>query len=157
MVELNSHGKLWLRGLGGFLLVLSATFCFPRVLSAQTLEDLLELDLSVLVDMKVITPARRGQTATEAPANVTIITREMIRRRGIEPWMKFCGTSRVLTLRSGSLQENFPRTFYSEGSAMWDRPKSSSWLTGSFATMSRTDGSAVSGSISRLRTWIESK
>ena len=49
---------------------------------AQTLEDFLELDLSELVEMKVITPGRRGQTATEAPANVTIMTHEMIQRCG---------------------------------------------------------------------------
>ena len=46
------------------------------------LDELLDTDLARLMDMTVTTPARKGQTVSEAPASVTVITREMIQRRG---------------------------------------------------------------------------
>lgn len=49
---------------------------------ADELDDLLGTDLDMLMDMTVVTPARKGQTVAEAPASVTVITREMIQRRG---------------------------------------------------------------------------
>ncbi len=49
---------------------------------ADELDELLGTDLDMLMDMTVVTPARKGQTVAEAPASVTVITREMIQRRG---------------------------------------------------------------------------
>ena len=49
---------------------------------AEELDELLDFDLATLMDMEVITPARKGQTVYEAPASVTVISRETIRRRG---------------------------------------------------------------------------
>ena len=47
-----------------------------------SLMDLLETDLAALMEMNVVTPARKGQVASEAPASLHLVTREMIRRRG---------------------------------------------------------------------------
>lgn len=58
----------------------AALVCSPA--SAQSVDELLDIDLSALVEMEVVTPGRRGQTAREAAANVTVVTSEMIHRRG---------------------------------------------------------------------------
>lgn len=59
------------------------TGLLPDPLHAEDdLDALLELDLGTLMDMQVVTPARRGQTIFEAPSNVTVVTREIIQRRG---------------------------------------------------------------------------
>jgi len=50
--------------------------------SDPSFDDMLDMDLSALVEMEVTTPARKGQVALEAPASVTLVTREMIARRG---------------------------------------------------------------------------
>ncbi len=77
---MSHRNALWARGFG--LSLVSFVFAMPLNLSAQSIDELLDLELSTLVEMEVVTPARRGQTALEAPANVTVVTREMIRRRG---------------------------------------------------------------------------
>lgn len=51
---------------------------------ADELEELLNTDLATLMDMQIITPARKGQTVAQAPANVTVVTHEMIIRRGYQ-------------------------------------------------------------------------
>ena len=43
---------------------------------------LVETDLAALMEMSVVTPARRGQVASEAPASLHVVTQEMIQRRG---------------------------------------------------------------------------
>ena len=50
--------------------------------TAVGIDDLLDVDLATLMDMEVVTPARKGQTVFEAPASVSVISREMILRRG---------------------------------------------------------------------------
>ena len=50
--------------------------------TADELDELLDTELGRLMEMTVVTPARKGQTLAEAPASVTVITSEMIRRRG---------------------------------------------------------------------------
>ena len=50
--------------------------------SEPSFDELLDMDLGSLVEMEVTTPARKGQVAAEAPASVTVVTREMIARRG---------------------------------------------------------------------------
>ena len=46
------------------------------------LDQLLSLGLETLMDVEVVTPGRKGQTISQAPANVIAITAEMIERRG---------------------------------------------------------------------------
>jgi hypothetical protein len=43
---------------------------------AEEIDELLDFDLATLMDMEVITPARKGQTVYEEPASVTVISRE---------------------------------------------------------------------------------
>ena len=47
-----------------------------------SLMDLVETDLAALMEMSVVTPARKGQVASEATASLHVVTQEMIRRRG---------------------------------------------------------------------------
>tara|TARA_Y100000588_G_scaffold289813_1_gene308461 strand:- start:1540 stop:2349 length:810 start_codon:yes stop_codon:yes gene_type:complete len=54
----------------------------PSASIGQSIEELLDTDLSTLVEVEIVTPGRRGQTAREAAANVTVVTSEMIHRRG---------------------------------------------------------------------------
>ncbi|MBT4136765.1 MAG: TonB-dependent receptor plug domain-containing protein, partial [Candidatus Latescibacteria bacterium] len=53
-------------------------------LQANELEELLNTDLATLMDMQIITPARKGQTVAQAPASVTVVSREMMIRRGYQ-------------------------------------------------------------------------
>ena len=63
-------------------IALCFTVLLPLNVAAQSIDELLDIDLSALVEMEVVTPGRRGQTAREAAANVTVVTKEMIHRRG---------------------------------------------------------------------------
>ena len=47
-----------------------------------SLLDLVETDLAALMEMSVVTAARKGQVASEAPASLHVVTRDMIQRRG---------------------------------------------------------------------------
>jgi outer membrane receptor for ferrienterochelin and colicin len=46
-----------------------------------TLESIEEMSLEELFDAEVITPSLRGQRASQAPANIHVITQEQIRQR----------------------------------------------------------------------------
>jgi len=46
------------------------------------LEDLLEMGLETLMDLEVVTASRKPQAISEAPANIVVLTREVIARRG---------------------------------------------------------------------------
>ena len=63
-------------------IALCFTVLLPLNVAAQSIDELLDIDLSALVEMEVVTPGRRGQTAREAAANVTVVTKETIHRRG---------------------------------------------------------------------------
>ena len=48
----------------------------------QEQKDIFEMSLDDLAGLEVITASRYKQDISEAPANITVITREMIERRG---------------------------------------------------------------------------
>ena len=48
----------------------------------EDLDELLEMGLEDLMTFQVVTPSRKSQTISQAPANVIAITAEMIERRG---------------------------------------------------------------------------
>ena len=50
--------------------------------AGDDLDDLLDMGLENLMEFQVVTPSRKSQTVAQAPANVTVITAEMIERRG---------------------------------------------------------------------------
>ena len=64
---------------------LTLALCAPPALAQDgdaELEDLLGLDLEALMSVEVVSASRRAQSRGEAPANVLVVTREQIRRRG---------------------------------------------------------------------------
>ncbi|MCK4591194.1 MAG: TonB-dependent receptor plug domain-containing protein, partial [Candidatus Latescibacteria bacterium] len=65
------------------LLVFYSGICFMGVLYAQeTQQDILDIQLEDLLNVKISTAAKYEQTISEAPASVTIITSEDIKRYG---------------------------------------------------------------------------
>ncbi|MDP6776878.1 MAG: TonB-dependent receptor plug domain-containing protein, partial [Candidatus Latescibacteria bacterium] len=48
----------------------------------EDLDQLLDMGLEALMDLEVVTASKKPQTVAEAPANIAVITREMIERRG---------------------------------------------------------------------------
>ncbi|MCO4745902.1 MAG: TonB-dependent receptor [Proteobacteria bacterium] len=62
---------------------LSILGLIPQASAGDTdLDDLLSYDLEQLMQIDVVTAARRAQPLEEAPANVVVVTKEMIDRRG---------------------------------------------------------------------------
>jgi len=56
----------------------------PLPAAEDDLDDLLDMGLENLMDIQVVTPSRKSQTVSQAPANVTVITAETIARRGYQ-------------------------------------------------------------------------
>ena len=48
----------------------------------EGLDELLDMGLDALMDIQVVTASKKSQSISEAPANIVVITREMIERRG---------------------------------------------------------------------------
>ena len=65
-------------------LLLAASFARPATAQEDDLEELLNTGLEILMDIQVVTPSRKGQTIVQAPANITVITAETIRRHGYQ-------------------------------------------------------------------------
>ena len=59
---------------------------FPSFLICQEyrIDELMQMDLKDLLKIKVVTAARKSQILSEAPANVIVISSNMIRRRGYQ-------------------------------------------------------------------------
>ncbi len=66
------------------LILLIAVLALPTPTPADDLDELLNTGLEILMDAQVVTPGRKSQTITQAPANITAITAETIRRRGYQ-------------------------------------------------------------------------
>ncbi len=60
----------------------SAALTGPAHAQDDDLDALLDTGLETLMAVQVVTPARKSQTISQAPANVIVITAEMIERRG---------------------------------------------------------------------------
>ncbi len=64
------------------LLFYFLSFLSPAALSADEGKEIFELSVEELMGIKVVTASRYEQDISSAAANVTVITREMVERRG---------------------------------------------------------------------------
>lgn len=80
-----------------------------------SLMDLLDTDLATLMEMSVVTPARKGQVASEAPASLHLVTREMIRRRGYMTLENVLQDLPGFDLATGQPAGEFPTHFLYRG------------------------------------------
>ena len=112
---MTSFRDFWFSRFVGLVLLIGSVVLAGTLHAEEDLEELLDLDLPTLMDMQVVTPSRKTQTIFRAPSNITVITKEMIQRRGYRTLEEVLKDATGFDFTSSQPAGEFPTHFVFRG------------------------------------------